>query len=376
MINVHTGWDPLEEIWLGDVWPKEFYEDLSPEVRKAFNIVTEWTKEDLDKIQSKFEELGVTVRRPYIDINNKDLYLDSITQKLIKPPICLRDYNAVIGDQLIFRSTDFPNLIEGYDEKHFFNPQGELYISGASLVKVGRDILFDSPVREQQPKDWIFKDFYYFEKNVISKFKNDYRIHYSTNGGHCDGCFMPIKFGVSLSTEYATGYDFFLPNWETVDFKKPSFWKYGMSNRDAVWEFPKWYVPDMNGMVRARFNEYLEQYCQTWIGQFTETYFEVNVVVIDEENLMCIGDEKNAYPYMKEIEKYGIKCHLVPFRTRSFWDGGLHCITLDTRRKGTLRDFYPERGDLGFKGITSNYFDSNEQFLEEFNNWKLSEGRE
>jgi hypothetical protein len=375
MINVYTGWDPLEEIWLGDVWPKEFYEDLSPEVRKAFNVVTDWTKEDLYQIQRKFEELGVHVRRPNIDVNNKDLYLDQTTKKLLKPPITLRDYNTVIGDQLIFRNHEFQSLIEGYDSKYLFQPDDPLHVSGASMVKIGRDILFDSATSEHRPKEFIFEDFFHFERNIIRRFKDKYRIYYATNGGHCDGCFMPIKFGVSLSTQYATGYDFFLPDWETIDFVKPSCQIFGMSNPEGFrWELPKWYVPDINGNVRARFNEYLEQYCQTWIGQYRETYFEVNVVAIDEENLMCIGDEKNAYPYVKEIEKYGIKCHLVPFRARSFWDGGLHCITLDTRRRGTLRDFYPERGDYGFKGITSNYFKSTEEFLEEFETWKLKQG--
>lgn len=369
-INVHTGWDPLEEIWLGDVWPKEFYEDLSPEVRKAFDLVTDWTKEDLNAIQNKFEQLGVSVKRPHIDVNNKNLYVDEVTNKLSKPPICIRDYNAVIGNQLFFNNHEFPNLIEGYEKEHLFTPDGHLSVNGASMVKIGRDILFDSPISEQFPKEFIFEDFCNFERNIIKNFGKDYRIHYATNGGHCDGCFMPIKFGVSLSTEYATGYDFFLPNWKTVDLKFPSF--AGLANPDKFrWDLPKWYIEDKNGISKAVFNEYLEKYCQTWIGHYTETYFEVNVVVIDEENLMCIGDEQNAYPYVKEIEKHGTKCHLVPFRTRSFWDGGLHCITLDTRRKGTLKDFYPERGDYGFKGITSNYFRNTEHFLEELNEWKI-----
>lgn len=372
-VNVHNGWDPLEEIWLGDVWPKEFYEDLEPDIKNAFNTVTDWTKQDLDVIQNKFEELGITVRRPYIDVNNKDKYLDKVTKKLLKPPICLRDYNAVIGNTLFFDTQNISNLVTYYEPDCLFDSSGPTFISGASMVKVGRDILFDSPALENQPIEHIFNCFYYFEKNIIKNFSNDYRIYYATNGGHCDGCFMPIKFGVSLSTEYATGYDFFLPDWKTVDLKQPSFIKHAQFSNPPPfqWTAPKWYVPDMHGAVRARFNEYLEKFCQDWIGEYTETFFEVNTVVIDEENLMCIGDEKNVYPYVKEIEKYGIKCHTVPFRTRSFWDGGIHCITLDTIRKGNLVDYYPERGDMGFKGITSNRFTSTDDFMEQFNNWKI-----
>ena len=35
----------------------------------------------------------------------------------------------------------------------------------------------------------------------------------------------------------------------------------------------------------------------------------------------------------------------VPFRHRWFWDGGLHCITLDLYREGTQQDYFPERAD-------------------------------
>lgn len=373
MINVHTGWNSLEEVWLGDVYPKEFYDDLPTDVKTAFNQVTDWTKEDLYIIQYKLEQLGVRVKRPYIDVNNKNLYLDASTQKLKKPPICLRDNNTVIGNHLIFRDTDFPNLIEGIEEKYLLNVSPSVYVSGASLVKVGRDLLFDAPFIERlHSKEAIFYNFYQFEE-VVRLLEKDYRINYSTNGGHCDGAFMPIKFGVYLSTEYADVYDFFLPSWKTVDFPKhfsiPKF--QGMQPMNFRWKLPKWTFADDQGFSKQIFNQYLEEFCKTWIGNYTETYFDVNVLAIDEENLMCIGDEKNAYPYIKEIEKHGIKCHVVPFRTRSFWDGGIHCLTLDTKRRGTLKDFYPERGDFGLKKVRSGLFNNNsEHFLDQYNEWK------
>lgn len=363
-INVHCSWDPLEEIWLGDVWPKEFYEDLQPDVRDAFNKITDWTKEDLYTIQYKFEQFKVKVKRPEIDINNKDKYINKSIKKLVKPPICLRDDNAVVGNTLFFKDTIYSNLISDYNSNNLFKEQ-QAMISGASLVKIGNDILFDSPIMERQPKEFIFYNFYNFEKHLLPFFKSDYRIYYATNGGHCDGCFMPIKFGLSLSTVYASGYDFFLPEWQTVDFAKPSFVNHAPISNGGN---GRWFVPELN--IGPHFNQYVEKFCPTWIGEYKETFFEVNVVSIDEENILCIGDEKNAQPFVKEIEKYGIKCHLVPFRTRSFWDGGLHCITLDTRRRGTLKDFFPERGDYGLKEVVSSHFSSHEQFMDEYNQWK------
>lgn len=370
-VNVHASWDPLEEIWLGDVWPKEFYEDLDPEVRKAFNLVTDWTKEDLAIIEDKLKTFGVTVRRPAIDVNNRDKYIDPASKLLEKPPICLRDCNAVIGNTLFFQDNKFSNLISYYDDKCVYKPDIALPISGAGLVKIGRDILFDNMAVEMLPKDSFFYNFYYFEQNIIKNFSKDYRIYYATNGGHCDSAFMPLKFGVFLSTLYSTGYDFFLRDWNSVDLVSPTYYHHiRHGNPHIHWTAPKWYLPDSATCPGPKFTEYLEKFCQTWIGEYTETFFEVNVVSIDEENIMCIGDEKNVYPYIKEIEKYGIKCHLVPFRTRTFWDGGIHCITLDTKRKGTLRDFYPDRGEMGFKGLTSKLYKSTDQFMDEYLTWK------
>ena len=46
----------------------------------------------------------------------------------------------------------------------------------------------------------------------------------------------------------------------------------------------------------------------------------------------------------KELAQHNITVHWVPFRTRSFWDGGMHCLTNDIRRRGDRPDFFPDRG--------------------------------
>mgnify|MGYP000082371399 CR=1 FL=1 len=98
MINVHNNWDPLEEIWLGDTWPTNFYDNIkNTEVKDAFYQLTEWTKEDLTAIQKKFEEFDVIVRRPAIDESKRELYtLNEKSTILRKPPICPRDFQLPI----------------------------------------------------------------------------------------------------------------------------------------------------------------------------------------------------------------------------------------------------------------------------------------
>ena len=95
-VQAYNGWDQLEEVWLGDVWPKSFYDDLDPTVRDSFYQITDMTREDLDNIQRVLEGLGVKVCRPVIDESRKDLYINPQTGKLYKPPIAVRDLNCVI----------------------------------------------------------------------------------------------------------------------------------------------------------------------------------------------------------------------------------------------------------------------------------------
>ena len=45
-----------------------------------------------------------------------------------------------------------------------------------------------------------------------------------------------------------------------------------------------------------------------------------------------------------DLARRGITVHWVPFRARSFWDGAMHCLTVDIRRDSEKVDYFPERG--------------------------------
>lgn len=68
------------------------------------------------------------------------------------------------------------------------------------------------------------------------------------------------------------------------------------------------------------------------------------MLVLDEKNVVAMKD----YPPLTEwLAKQGITVHLFDLRTRSFWDGGWHCFTLDISREDTKDDLFPNRGDNG-----------------------------
>ena len=377
-ILVHNNWDPLEEIWLGDVWPEHFYDDLEPEIRDSFYKITEWTKTDLNIIQKKLEEFNVVVRRPFIDPNNKQLYCDKNTNKLLKPPITPRDMSGVVNDKLYFADTSvescYQPLLDLYPEENVFK---NVLLSGAGTVKLGKDIIIDTdPHLPFNSKEHLFKLFHGTFNKLILKdhLLNDYRIHYATGGGHMDGCFMPLKPGLILTTRYWNNYKDMFPEWRRIDLNHPTYKNH--TSRNGNGHNGKWFLPGSHDSQDRLLNQYVEEYCKNWIGNYTETYFEVNVVMIDEKNMLCMGAHESLF---NDLEKEGITCHVVPFRTRGFWDGGIHCITLDIRRRAVMKDYFPERGSMGLKSITSDIFKEGidaDEFLKQYESWKTSKGLE
>ena len=91
-------------------------------------------------------------------------------------------------------------------------------------------------------------------------------------------------------------------------------------------------------------------------------------MVIDERNILCMGNHESLF---EELDKRNITPHVVPFRTRSFWDGGLHCVTLDIIRDGELRDYYPDRNmDHGIYKVASKEFNfDHDLFMKEYHEW-------
>jgi glycine amidinotransferase len=85
----------------------------------------------------------------------------------------------------------------------------------------------------------------------------------------------------------------------------------------------------------------VEQWLGHWTGYVEETVFDVNMLIIDPKNVMVFNYNKLVFD---TLDRYGITPHIVPFRHRFFWDGGIHCVTLDLHREGVMQDYFPQRG--------------------------------
>lgn len=351
--NVHTKWGKLEEVWLGDVYPTHFYDNLESDVRDVFYDITEKTKEDLNIIQRKLEEFGVVVQRP--QYNNFNDFLNSDGQ-LRKPCITPRDY-FLVHDNKFFGSGDSKNIFGGriewdhvlseYEKDsqfQFVNTDlintGFCVINGANTVLAGRDFYIDcyySIHGSDQNNQHLAK----FSDKILPYFEN-YRVHLTGNGGHVDACFAAIKPGVLLTSSHFKDYERTFPGWAHINILKPEFGSKKFRNPNSPQGNGNWFTPSDANYNNARFNDHIIKFAKDWVGDFTETYFEVNCLVIDEKNVLILGENEKVF---KKLQEHGITAHSMPFRTRTFWDGGLHCITLDIRRQDSAIDLFPERGN-------------------------------
>ena len=330
-VNSHTNWSHLEEVWLGDCYPAHFYDHLESEVRDVFYEITEKTQADLAVIQRQLKEFGVTVQRPCY--HSIDQYVDP-NEQLIKPHICPRDYFLVYGNNFYSRPGQdrkpWQTVLDYYQKDprcRSIDRGDQSPVTGANTVRAGRDIYVDLGYYDCVDTDYVDHLF------------QDYRLHKLWNGGHIDGCFAVARPGLLITSEYYSDYDRTFPGWERINISEPEFQQYQLKKRSNPDHNGQWYVnQETNG--NKKFNEHIIKHAQDWVGDYTETYFEVNCLVLNETNIMMLGNNEGM---ARELERRGMTVHWAPFRTRTFWDGGLHCITLDIRRRDSMIDLFPER---------------------------------
>jgi hypothetical protein len=331
MISSHTGFQPLKTVWLGDVYPPHFYNHLSTELQDSLGQLTETTKHDLAQIEKKLVELGIKVQRP--EFKNVDLYMSD--DKLTKPPICPRDWACTLGDTL-YITPQYESKIEPWQwaidqykkdnqkvrilNRFSDDPDPWCYAEFPAVVRVGRDVYIDYPIHHQSKLE-----------SVCKELSEKYRVHVTHTGDHSDGVFCPVKPGQIFSTHYRKKYSDTFPGWDVFFLKDTT-----RNSGYGQWYRSEHYLP--------YYSDALFQYATKWAGNARETVFEVNMLVVDDKNIICIAENDLA---CRKLEEIGITPHVVNFKTRGFWDGGLHCITLDIHREGECLDYWPNRGENG-----------------------------
>jgi len=384
MYSVYQHWDPLRVCAVGRSYPPEFYSWIKvPHVRDLFERIARETEEDYQGIIDKLNQFGVKVLRPNLPTRvwNGTRYINS--------PMTPRDHMIMVGSTLYSHYNTDVHITESYDKvkdpswplisslEQFFqlpdhiqqecqslglninehkhpyhdifehvrsqgntiangqmkNPRMNQVINGAFMTRVGRDLYFGTEhynQDRQELKSWVDQEFVHTRNHIIN------------TGGHSDSTFCPVAPGLIISLKDVPTYADTFPDWEVVYLPNQSWGKVipflNLKRKNGG----KWWIPGFEHDQDVI--DTVEVWLKHWVGYVEETVFDVNMLVIDPKNVMVFNYNKQVFD---ALARHGITPHVVPFRHRYFWDGGIHCVTADLDRDGTMQDFFPS-------GLTQN----------------------
>lgn len=388
MYSVYQHWDPLKVCLVGRTYPPEFYSWIKdPETRSRFEKLAEETEEDYQNLigllQNKF---NVKVHRPEFPEDLSSLYIGN---KWVQPPTAPRDYFLMIQDK--FWVPDIPNAshawsvfyrqnkqswwddyvrpqdfyaampefqkeIEEKFQQFRVNDQAHLdaklkfythvfddiraqnneivytdldFINGCFVGRLGQDLYFATQT-------------YHDDKQLILDQVNQLfpstRNHVVNSGGHGDAVYCPVTPGLIISLNDVPTYADTFPGWEVV-YLPPSNYSH-MREFEVSMKRNKgrWFMPGFeqdNNLIHM-----VDHYFDEWVGQVSETVFDVNILIVDPKNIVVSTHNDRVE---EACARHGIEVHVSPFRHKYFWDCGIHCVTNDLSRSGSKGNFFPDR---------------------------------
>lgn len=363
MHSVYQHWDPLKVCVVGRSYPPEFYSWIKvPHVRKLFEKIAIETEQDYEQIIKKLNEFDVKVVRPNADYEPGSFVL---------PPMTPRDHMVMIGNQFYtvlkswstyYESIKDPSwpYVSDIDDLEDWQRQECLDKGWSDLAKIHQqwqpiyDELSDNGNRMKSVSDHgyinganvsrIGKDLYFSVYNSLvddqflaDEFAN-YRIHIIKTSGHGDGTYCPVCPGLIISLKDVATYAHSFPGWEVVYLPDQSWAKVKAFLDLKGKNKGKWWIPGFE--YDQQVIDTVQTWLDHWVGYVEETVFDVNMLIIDPKNVMVFNHNDQVF---RALERYGITPHVVPFRHRYFWDGGIHCVTLDLHREGVMQDFFDAR---------------------------------
>ena len=389
-VNSWTHWQPLKQIVLGNCFEPEFFEDVKDtKLRDSLQRIIHETKEDLNGIKKTLEDLGVEVIQvdskwadscqinPYKSFGE---FIELSKQKsitnILRPMIAPRDIYITLGDEFFLLGGQYNSQIpkNGKHPLDMFETNLELVkdmwanmdtkLGPASPTEVKNGMWEDQNSfdfnLEYDPINFkkYVKSTYSFDAPAITrigdiilvdekdvngfwdwycKVKPDHK-HKKIKvaiGGHNDGSMCLPKPGLVISTNWVDKslFNETLPGWDNLVIEHPN---------NFVEQYPQfrelknksWFVDGEMG--NKTFTNFVDTYLKDWCGNMEESIFEVNMLSVDEKTILSLNYQKDVHNKLKSVN---IEPIYTRFRHRNFWDGGLHCLTVDTYREGVCETY-------------------------------------
>lgn len=384
MYSVYQHWDPLDVCLVGKTYPPEFYSWIQdPKTRTRFEELARETEEDYQCLISLLtNKFNVKVLRPALPHNFDDLFIQG---KWVQPPTAPRDYFLMIHDQFwvptvpnashawaVFwrqnklswwpdyvRPNDFYEAwpehaqeirskfaefcqidqlhldakLKFYDRvfddikshnNHIVRTDLD-FINGCFVSRIGKSLFFATQTYHDDKQvilDQVNQLFPFTQNKVVN------------SGGHGDAVYCPVSPGLIISLNDIPTYSDTFPGWEVVYLPPSNYahmreFEFSMKRNKGRWFMPG-FEQDTN------LQNMVDHYFDEWVGQVSETVFDVNILIVDPKNIIVSSHNDQVE---RACARHGIEVHVVPFRHKYFWDCGIHCVTNDLSRRGDLKSW-------------------------------------
>lgn len=335
-ISTHSPFQTLKAVLLGQGVSENFFHWIKdPTVKDPLLKIVRETNEDLGFIRKILERHGVKVFQAKPLEFKEHVYNNNAAVPV--PPLQPRDVHLTLGTKCYCISTQpqWSYIKDIVDESCLINLFDLVYqpgvefkygflLSGANTCKLGTKLIVGGNVDKNMEN--FARDFFG---------TRGYEIIFTGEMGHTDGCMSVLKPGVIVSISNFLTYEKTFPGWEVLVCDN-QYW-----NKVRGWiEFKKkskgrWWVPGEESNENLK--EFVNTWLDKWVGHVQETVFDVNMLSVSEEVVLVNNYDKTVFDFLK---KHKIEPIICPLRHRYFWDGGIHCLTLDLIREGEKENYF------------------------------------
>ena len=346
---IYNEYDPLQEVIIGDVHGPGELDHLFDHNVDGFNSILEETKEDLDKLSSLLKEHNVIVHRP------KPLKFDSISLpgfniSIPMSPLVPRDAYMVRAKTILQTYTSLTDRY--FDSLSYYDIFYKMFNEGYNWIAQ------PLPLLSELKGMWYMDDKLYENYNNIlwhtaTMFQCGDTVIVNDRGpGTIDGLDWMIRNfpdptnirtnRKSIFESYGhIDHGFILIDDETVIHGGIDWVPHCLRDKNLIdiQQFiidPKYqeFIEDIVKYDSRYDKQWIDRYLNKWKGYNQKICFDLNVLIVDRHNIIFGRYIPELFKFLKT---YNIECHYVDMRHSIFWDGGIHCFSLDIKRKGECR---------------------------------------
>jgi len=358
-MTIWTEWDKLTDVIVGDCHSSGSFDHLlDTSTASSLNRILDETKEDLELLSNKIKSYNCNVRRPDL-ITPSSYSLSSFDINLPNSPLVPRDQYIVIG-KTIYQT--YTSLTDRYFDGHsFYNIFNDLFDTGYNWIAQPSPQLKNL---DPANKWWIDgKDVYHniLKDKILwhtaTMYKTGNKLITNIQGpGTNKGlnwCQRNITDVVIIPNDSTCmdswghiDHGFFFVNDDTIICESNKWVPSYLQDKNIIeigqylqdsYSVIEDYAADFKSTQGTYSKEWLELYLDKWRGYDQEIHFDTNVLVLDHNSILFSREIPELFRF---LESKGIQCDYVPIRHGTYWESGIHCLTLDITREGLRREIF------------------------------------